>query len=210
VSDQQPAKGRHGGARPGAGRKRKGAAPAAAIPDLDLRVALATPAPGEVEPVAAQHATLALEALYKVLVAGISEAARVSAANEVLDRGWGKPTVESGGDLMLPFFGTSPAREMPSEIRAACRKLTALAVQVLLTIATAGASETARVTAARSLFNRGLGAVAPARVPDDVGLRSLGKKAEAQRAAENPDTQSPMGQLMARRAAELTGSGKPH
>jgi hypothetical protein len=199
---------RHGGARPGAGRKKKGAVSTSAIAPLDLRAALAAAAPAEVEPLAAQHATVAVEALFKELVAGLSEAARVAAANEILDRGWGKPTVESGGDLTLPFFGTAPARELPSEIRSQCRRLTELAVQALLKIATSGTSESARVSAARSLLNRGLGAVAPARVPEDAGLRNLGKKAEAERIAKHPDTASPMGQLMARRAAGVPA--KPH
>lgn len=199
---------RHGGARPGAGRKKKGAASTSGIAPLDLRAALAASPPAEVEPVASKHARVAVEALYTELVAGLSDAARVAAANEILDRGWGKPTVESGGDLTLPFFGTAPARELPSEIRALCRNLTELAVQTLLKIATSSSSESARVTAARSLLNRGLGAVAPARVPEDAGLRNLGKKAEAERVAKNPDTASPMGQLMARRAAGV--SAKPH
>lgn len=203
-------KGRHGGARTGAGRKKKGATSPSALGALDLRAALATPAPGEVEPVAGLHATVALEALYKQLVAGQSDAARVMAANEILDRGWGKPTVESGGDLLLPFFGTAPARALPSEIRDACRKLTELAIQALVKIATSGVSESARVSAARSLLNRGLGAVAPARVPESEALRNLGKKAEAQRAAETPNTESPMGRLMAARAAALSGGDKVH
>lgn len=200
---------KHGGARRGAGRKKKGAVSPSAVADLDLRAALAASAPGEVEPVAAQHAQAAVEALYKELIAGLSEAARVAAANEILDRGWGKPTVESGGDLVLPFFGTAPARPLPSEIRSQCRRLTELAIQALVKIAANGQSESARVSAARSLLNRGLGAVAPARVPEDAGLRELGKKAEADRAAKNPDTASPMGQLMARRAG-MQLAGKPH
>jgi hypothetical protein len=208
LTEPAPIKLRHGGVRPGAGRKKKGAAAPSAVAGVDLRVALAAPAPSEVEPVASVHAQTALEALYKELIGGQSEAARVAAANEILDRGWGKPTVESGGDLTLPFFGTAPARQLPSEIRAACRKLTQLAVEALVKIATNGVSESARVSAARSLLNRGLGAVAPARVPEDMGLRQLGKKAEQERAAQNPDTESPMGQLMARRAA--TFAGKPH
>lgn len=198
----------HGGARPGAGRKKKGASSPSAIAPLDLRKALAEPAPAEVETVASKHARIAVEALYTELVAGVSDAARVAAANEILDRGWGKPTVESGGDLTLPFFGTAPARELPSEIRGMCRHLTELAVQTLYKIATGSVSESARVSAAKSLLSRGLGAVAPARVPEDAGLRNLGKKAEAERSAKHPDTASPMGQLMARRTAGV--AAKPH
>lgn len=200
---------KHGGRRAGAGRKRRGATPASAIPPVDLRVALAAEAPADVETPASLHATTALEVLYKELVGGLSEAARIAAANEILDRGWGKPTVESGGDLVMPLFGTAPARALPSEIRQKCRKLTTLAIETLLRIALGGESEMARVKAAKSLFDRGLGAVAPARVPEDEALRQIGKKAEAQRAAENPDKASPMGQLMARRQAGFVG-GKPH
>lgn len=201
---------RWGGARPGAGRKKKGAVSPSAVAPLDIRVALAAKAPDEVEPLACRYVQAAVEALFKELVAGLSEAARVAAANEILDRGWGKPTVESGGDLVLPFFGTAPARALPSEIRGQCRRLTDLAIETLHKIATGGVSESARVSAARSLLSRGLGAVAPARVPEDQALRQLGKKAEADRAAKNPDTASPMGQLMARRAGVLSGGDRPH
>jgi hypothetical protein len=198
-----------GGKRPGAGRKKKGAVSPAAMGGLDLRAALSTPAPAEVEPVAALHAQSSVDALLKVIVNGASDAARVSAAKEILDRGWGKPTAESGGDLMLPFFGTAPAREVPSAVREACRKLTELAIQTLVKVRDASSSETARVQAAKALLDRGIGAVAPARVPEDTGLREIGKKAEAERAARNPDTQSPIGRLMAERAAAF-GAGKPN
>lgn len=191
-----------GGARKGAGRKPKGATQASAIGPVELRAALATPAPGEVEPVAAAYADLALEALYAEMIGGQSEAARVAAANEVLDRGWGKPTVESGGDLMLPLFGSRPARDTPKEIRESCRRLTNVAIEVLKRIAQSGSSESAKVSAAKSLLSRGLGAVGPAQVPKDDGLRNLGKKAEADRAAKNPDVGSAMGQLLAERAAQ--------
>lgn len=202
--------GKHGGARPGAGRKRKGTTSPSAVTELDLRAAMATPAPDEVEPVASKYADAAVETLFKELIAGQSDAARVAAANEILDRGWGKPTVDSGGDLLLPLFGTAPARALPSDIRTRCRRLTSLAIETLHKIATSSTSESARVSAARSLLSRGLGAVAPARVPDDQALRNLGKKAEAERLAKTPDAASPMGQLMNRRAQELGASGKPH
>lgn len=197
-----------GGRRPGAGRKKKGAASPSSLSGIDLRAALSTPAPPEVEPVAAIHAQSSVDALLKVLVNGASDTARVAAAREILDRGWGRPTPESGGDLMLPFFGTAPAREVPSAVREACRRLTALAIETLVRIRDGSGSESARVQAAKALLDRGVGAVAPARVPEDMGLREIGKKAEAERAARNPDTQSPTGRLMAERAAAL--GGKPN
>src|SRR5438874_1020493 len=45
--------------------------------------------------------------------------------------------------------------------------------------------ETARVSAGRALWDRGLGTAATARVPDDfAGVRPIGKKQEAARAAK--------------------------
>ncbi len=208
--DAAPKKSGRGGRRAGAGRKRKDAVSATALPALELKAALTAPAPEQVEPLAARYVHLALEALFNILVNGKSDAQKVAAAEEVLDRGWGKPTVDSGGDQMLPFFGTAPARELPSEVRTACRRLTDLAVQVLRNVADRSASEAARIRAIKALFNRGLGAVAPARVEVEDATVVLGKKAEAERVAQNPDTASPMGRLLAARADQLAaGAAKP-
>jgi len=180
----EPQKSKRGGSRPGAGRKKKGAVPASAVAGVDLRVALAAPAPTEIDSVVFPHIQAALDTLYREMIAGQSDSVRVVAANEILDRGWGKPTVEAGGDLMLPFFGSPAARMQPGEIRSSCRKLTYLAVEVLAKIAQNSQSESARITAARSLLSRGLGAVAPALIPKGEDLRSSGKKEQLQQAAE--------------------------
>jgi hypothetical protein len=47
---------------------------------------------------AMEHAVLALETLAKIAQDGESDAARVSAANSLLDRGFGKPTQPISGD----------------------------------------------------------------------------------------------------------------
>lgn len=67
--------GKHGGARPGAGRK-KGKVSAAKR---------------ELAEIAKGHAEKALQVLVDIATSGESEAARVSAANAILDRGYGKP-----------------------------------------------------------------------------------------------------------------------
>src|SRR5688572_25978240 len=95
-------KSKHGGRRPGAGRKKKVRA-ATALDETDLRALLAEGAPDRVETVAQRHARLAIAALVKKLVAGANEAARVAAANAILDRAYGKPAVDIGGQSALPF-----------------------------------------------------------------------------------------------------------
>ena len=52
----------------------------------------------EVRELARQRAPEAIAALVKVMTEGKSEAARVAAANSLLDRGWGKPTLPIAGD----------------------------------------------------------------------------------------------------------------
>jgi hypothetical protein len=79
----------HGGKRPGAGRK-KGSVPLPYVPREIKK---------ELRDRAREHADAALEALVKICKDGESESARVSAANALLDRGYGKPLqqIESGG-----------------------------------------------------------------------------------------------------------------
>lgn len=48
--------------------------------------------------VARKYTEQALETLFQIAIAGESEAARVSAANAILDRGYGKPTTVVAGD----------------------------------------------------------------------------------------------------------------
>lgn len=66
---------KHGGSRPGAGRK-KGEVSQAKRQLADM---------------AKDHAEQALQVLVNIALSGESEAARVSAANAILDRGYGKP-----------------------------------------------------------------------------------------------------------------------
>ena len=66
---------KHGGSRPGAGRK-KGEVGQAKRQLADM---------------AKDHAEQALQVLVNIALSGESEAARVSAANAILDRGYGKP-----------------------------------------------------------------------------------------------------------------------
>lgn len=179
-------KSRRGGKRPGAGRKKKGLASPTAIAGLDLDSALKSPPPDEIESVAKRQAGSSIEALVKLLKFGASESAKISSANEVLDRGYGKPTVEAGGDAMLPFFGQAPAVQptIGSEIRDEARKYAHLAIEVLKRIRDNGQSENARASAAKSLLNRGLGTVAPARMLDELFDKPAGKKEEAARTAK--------------------------
>lgn len=177
-----------GGKRPGAGRKPKGYVKPSALSELTKVSALATKPPEEIDGIAQRHARLAIESLVKLLFYGASEAAKITAAKEILDRGYGKPAVEIGGDAaMLPFMmAPSDAADAPAlsaEIRAEARKYAVLAVEALRKIAADGSSETAIAAASKALLDRGLGTVGKARMPDEQRERPLGKKEEAARAA---------------------------
>lgn len=58
---------------------------------------------GEVKALARKHTADAIDALAKIVRRGKSEAARVMAAEAILNRGWGKPTqaveLDAKGDL---------------------------------------------------------------------------------------------------------------
>lgn len=170
-------KSRRGGRRPGAGRKRKSPTEIAGV---DLAAALEAPVPEEVDSVAAGHAVASIEALGRQLLYGHSEPAKIDAAKELLDRGYGKPTVEAGGDPFLPFLGRAPVRLIANDVREAARKYANLAIAVLVKIRDNGTTEAARVRAARTLTDRGLGTVTPAKVPATLGdlKPKMGKKEE--------------------------------
>lgn len=180
---------RRGGARPGAGRKKKGLSAPTSLSELELKALLAEPSPDEIDGLAQRHSSLAIETLSRILIYGASESAKITAAKEILDRGYGKPAVEIGGDaavLMLPFMAapSSAAMTTSAEVRNQARKYAAVAVAVLRKIAQDGQSETARAGASKALLDRGLGTVGKARMPDEQRERPLGKKEEAARAAE--------------------------
>ncbi|MER8941343.1 hypothetical protein NKH82_17810 [Mesorhizobium sp. M0915] len=185
-ADNRPRSGR-GGRRVGAGRPKKGTTKASHIAGLALTAALATPAPDEIDGVAQRHARLAIESLVRLLMHGGSEAAKITAAKEILDRGYGKPAVEIGGDAaMLPFMmaPAAPVSSVSAEIRTEARKYASLAIEVLRKIASDGHSETAIASASKAMLERGMGTVGKARMPDEQRERPLGKKEEAARAAE--------------------------
>ncbi len=71
------------------------------------------------------------------------------------------------------------------EIRVEARKYANLAIEVLGAIATRGETEGARVSAAKSLLDRGVGTVQVARVPEGLTPKTMGKKEEAAIAARN-------------------------
>ena len=176
-----------GGRRPGAGRKPKGFVKTSALSELNKISALASEPPDEIDGVAQRHAKDAIEALVKLLFYGASEAAKITAAKEILDRGYGKPAVEIGGDAaMLPFMmaPSIQSASLSSDIRTEARKFANLAIQVLKKIAADGTSETAIASASKALLDRGLGTVGKARMPEEQRDRPLGKKEEASRAAE--------------------------
>jgi hypothetical protein len=183
---EAPKKSNRGGRRPGAGRKPKGHVPVTRLAGIDLAAALASPAPDDIAELAQTKAWDSLAAFVKQLMHGESEAAKVTAANAILDRGYGKPAVDTGGDLMLPF-AEKPATviDTAAQLRLEARRYARLAVEVLHKVATAGVSETARISASTSLLDRGLGTVATAKVPTDLreAQRPTGKKEELQRAA---------------------------
>jgi hypothetical protein len=58
---------------------------------------------------ARQHTEDALNALVHVVTKGESETARVTAAQALLDRGWGKPTQPLSGDDQMPPIAVTGA-----------------------------------------------------------------------------------------------------
>jgi hypothetical protein len=179
-------KGKWGGARSGAGRKPKQVSPTVLDVD-DVRILTAEAPPDNIETPAEIQARTAIAALVKRLLTDRSEAARVRAANAILDRGYGKPGVEVGGDQgpILPFAEAVPAAmRVPAEIRAEARKYARVAIEVLSRIAQFGRSESASVAAATSLLDRGCGRVGTAQLPDDLKERTVGQREAAARAAE--------------------------
>lgn len=180
-------KSKRGGARPGAGRKPKGHQASSALSEIDLQAALAASVPDDIETLAQTKARGAIASLVKLMTFGRSEQAKVAAANKILDRGWGKPSVELGGMAQLSLFAAARAGsiEMSTEIRNEARKYTTLAVEVLWAIADRGETEGAKASAAGSLLDRGVGTVAIAKVPAGAVPQPLGKKATAAREAQN-------------------------
>lgn len=60
--------------------------------------------PSEVKELARSYTADAIYVLYKIAMNGESEAARVSAANAILDRGHGKPSQSLTGEDGTPLF----------------------------------------------------------------------------------------------------------
>lgn len=179
-------KSKRGGARKGAGRKPKGYV-SPKVAGVDLAEAMASPPPAEIDVDAQSDVGESLAALVKLLLYGESETAQIAAGKEILDRGFGKPAVEIGGDAaMLPFM-MSPATAIAgvtSQVRTESKRYANLAMAVLRKIRDNGLSETARASAAKALLDRAIGTVGKARMPDEQRERPLGKKEEAARAAE--------------------------
>lgn len=187
-TDPTSGKTKRGGKRPGAGRKPKGHASPTAVHGVDLVSAMTAPIPDDIETVAQQHARTALANLVKQMTHGTSDAARIRAAETVLDRGYGKPSTEPGGDLLLPFLGNAPARELSTGIRDEARRHANLAIEVLRRIADASDKESARVMASKALLDRGLGLVAAARLQENTVRLDIGKKELAQQEAQDTAT----------------------
>jgi hypothetical protein len=179
---------KRGGKRPGAGRPKTLRTASNTLSAIDLKSLLTAPAPDEIETVAQRHAHKALASMVKLLMFGSVESAKITAAIEVLDRGYGKPAVEIGGDAMLPFMKAPATPTTSTEIRTEARKFANLAIAVLEKIAESGASENSRASASKMLLARGLGTVAAARMPDEFDKRPLGKKEQALHAAANAAT----------------------
>lgn len=180
---------RRGGKRVGAGRKKKELSAPTSLSKLEITALLAEEPPGEIDGVAQKHVTLAIETLSRLLIYGSSESAKITAAKEILDRGYGKPAVEIGGDAaMLPFMmppaSANVAPSLTAEVRTQARKFAPIAVAVLRKIAQDGQSESARAQASKALLDRGLGTVGKARMPDEQREAPLGKKELADRTAK--------------------------
>lgn len=184
----------HGGRRDGSGRKRKMVDPTV-LDQATVDLLVADVPSDQIEKPAQRHARTAVLALVKKMLSGGSESARVTAANAILDRGYGKPGVEIGGDASPNLFSLSvPEREaggfevVTLEVRTEARKYAELAIEVLSRIAQFGRSESASVSAASSLLNRGCGTVGTAKLPDEFRETRLGKKEAALIAARTAAT----------------------
>ncbi|MBM3642355.1 MAG: hypothetical protein FJX15_13745 [Alphaproteobacteria bacterium] len=179
---------RRGGARPGAGRKKAETRSPTAINSVDLAAALETPAPAEIDAALNGQSRRSLDGLVKLMLHASSDSARISAAEEILDRGYGKPAVDIGGDAAMPtlpfMMAPEPTLLSISTVRAEAKRYANLAVLVLQKIAENSLSETARVSAHRALIKRECGTVGMARMTDQQRDRPLGKKEQAARAAE--------------------------
>jgi hypothetical protein len=152
-----------------------------------MAAALEAAPPAEIDSALSGQARRSLDGLVKIMLHAGSDTARITAAEEVLDRGYGKPAVEIGGDAALPMlpFMTAPelAPTTTSAVRAEARRYANLAVLVLTKIAENSLSETARVAAHRALIKRECGTVGTARMPDEQRDQPMGKKEQATRAA---------------------------
>ncbi len=63
----------------------------------------------DIRDLAREHSRTAIQALVDIAERGEHEAARVSAATALLDRGWGRPTQPLAGDDDMPAIGISVA-----------------------------------------------------------------------------------------------------
>jgi hypothetical protein len=189
ANDKRKPKPKHGGRRDGAGRKRKMVDPT--FPDqATIDLLIADGPSDQVEIPAQRYARTAVLSLVKTMLNGGSESARVTAANSILDRGYGKPAVDIGGDAAPNLFSLLPPERAAAgfevvsiEVRTEAKKYAKLALEVLRLISEFGRSESARVSASTSLLNRGCGTVGTAKLPDDLKETRLGKKETALMAA---------------------------
>ena len=178
--DEKP-KSKRGGKRAGAGRKPRNYIPPTTIPAHTIRAALAADAPQTIEAEARAHALPMVKVLVNTMLdATASGAARITACNAILDRGYGKPSVDTGVD-MLPFM-VKPQTTIPGDVRAECKRYASVAIETLKTLAERAESENARIAAAKSLLDRGLGTVGAAALADEKKTQTFGKK-EAQKIA---------------------------
>src|SRR5882757_9273125 len=105
MTDDKPRK--HGGRRPGAGRRKKIVDPTI-LDQQTVDLLTADVVPDVIERPAQRHAKTAVLSLVKKMLSAGSEAARVTAANSILDRGYGKPSVDIGGDAAPSLFSLQP------------------------------------------------------------------------------------------------------
>ena len=85
----------HGGMREGSGRPAGAGNKAASELKLNL------------SELARQHTNDALDTLVEVMKSGQSDAARISAATAILDRGYGRPTKTTSLEVNAPFVPTT-------------------------------------------------------------------------------------------------------
>ncbi len=153
---------------------------------IDIRAAEASapPTPVEIETRFRDGSIQSIDNLTRLMLRADSELARVKAATLILDRGYGRPSADTGVDMLLPLFDEVFLETAHGLATKYARGKAPLAIETIERIATYGASAAARIAANKAFLERGLGTVTQARLEAyRANSKIVGKKEEAAQAA---------------------------